>query len=1123
MNPPPTFTRPREQFRMTRLQVHNWGTFSGLHDIPVSERGFLIVGRSGAGKSTLLDALSALLVPPKWVDFNAAAREADRAGRDRNLVSYVRGAWTAQTDSASGESAVRYLRPKTDWSALALHYANGAGQQVVLVQLFWVRGSANTNNDVKRYFLILERPFDLRELADFSSINFDMRKLKQRMPDAFVRDEFRPYCERFCRLLGIENEAALRLLHKTQSAKNVGDLNSFLRDFMLDKPETFDVAARLVGEFGELNAAHLAVATAREQVQVLAPARARHQQMEALALQRNALAELVAGMHSYRERLRMDLLAQRIDALHVEIDGASGNVQRQQGVLDNRTAALGDLEQQRRAAGGEQIERYESELRMLADQRDERMRRRKHAVESCRALGWDFPASPQGFAELLANARREIDDWQSDERQQDAMLELDRALTDVKQQRAGIAAEVVSLRRQPSSIPAPMLELRRQIAQAIGVAEGALPFAGELLEVKPDEANWRGAIERVLHGFALSLLVDEVHYAALSGHVNDANLGRKLIYYRTVRAEPAAARPLQANSLVLKVNVKEGQFADWLHAELRQRFDYDCVDSLRAFRAARERALTREGQVKHNRARHEKDDRSSVDNRQHWVLGFDNREKLALFEQEERQLRARQDELEGQFNAIREQRQNQAARLLQCQALVNLQWQEVDVLPLVDRIAAVERHLRGVREGNSLLQSIDERLRQQQELVEAARKTLENGVVELRGLERDCGVHEKQLAALRDDPAVVPLTPHQQAGLAQRYAAYSEIVQLKDVDNADRAVAKALHDDIRGTDAELAQGEKFVEAQFASFIARWKADADGLDPHIGAAPDFFRKLARLETDGLPAYEHRFFELLQNQSHQNLAALSSYLNDARKAILARMDLVNDSLRQVPFNHTENLRTYLHIQPRDRQLPEVRQFKQDIVTALSHAWVEEREFAEARFIELRRLVDKLASQEPEHRRWREPVLDVRQHVEFIGREFDEAGNEVQVHQSGAGLSGGQRQKLATTVLAAALRYQLGGSDTGMPLYASVVLDEAFDKADNEFTALAMNIFTNFGFQMIVATPLKSVMTLEPFIGGACFVDIRERKVSSVLLIEYDDARQRLKLPEQAHGGDSIETAG
>ena len=162
-------------------------------------------------------------------------------------------------------------------------------------------------------------------------------------------------------------------------------------------------------------------------------------------------------------------------------------------------------------------------------------------------------------------------------------------------------------------------------------------------------------------------------------------------------------------------------------------------------------------------------------------------------------------------------------------------------------------------------------------------------------------------------------------------------------------------------------------------------------------------------------------------------------------------------------------------------------------------------------LRRLVDDLASQEPAKRRWREAVLDVRLHVEFIGRELDADNNEIEVYQSGAGKSGGQRQKLATTCLAAALRYQLGGSDHALPVYAPVVLDEAFDKADNEFTALAMNIFANFGFQMIVATPLKSVMTLEPFIGGACFVDIRDRKISGVLMIEYDEARQRLDLPD------------
>jgi uncharacterized protein YPO0396 len=299
---------PSDQFRMARLQVYNWGTFSGLHDIPVSKQGFLFVGRSGAGKSTLLDAIAALLVPPRWVDFNAAAREAERTGRDRNLVSYIRGAWAEQKDDSSGEIATRYLRPGTAWSALALTYRSALNQHVVLVQVLWLRGSANGPGDVKRHFMIFERPFELSELETFGQSNLDVRKLKQAFPDIFSRGEFRPYSERFCRLLGIESEMALRLLHKTQSAKSLGDLNTFLREFMLDKPATFEVADRLVSEFDELNAAHQAVVTARRQVEVLVPAREKHQQRELLLNKRGGLNELLAGIDSYVGRRRIDLL-----------------------------------------------------------------------------------------------------------------------------------------------------------------------------------------------------------------------------------------------------------------------------------------------------------------------------------------------------------------------------------------------------------------------------------------------------------------------------------------------------------------------------------------------------------------------------------------------------------------------------------------------------------------------------------------------------------------------------------------------------------------------------------------------------------------------------------------------
>lgn len=1108
-----------QQFRMRRLQVYNWGTFSDLHDVPISERGFLIVGRSGAGKSTLLDAFSALLIPPRWIDFNAAARETERAGRDRNLVTYVRGAWAAQSDATSGEYAMRYLRTGTTWSALALSYRNGAGHEVVLVQLFWIRGNANGNNDVKRYFLIFERPFDLHELADF---DLDIRKLKQALPDAFARDTFAPYCERFCRLLGIESDMALRLLHKTQSAKNLGDLNTFLRDFMLDKPETFEVADRLVSEFGELNAAHAAVVTARQQVQTLAPARTRHQEMQALQLRRSELEELRTGMHSYRERRRMALLREHIETLRVEAEAAAGRVQRQAALLENRSQVLAGLEQRRRDAGGEHIEILEKELKLQEGQRGERMRKREQALAACKALGWDFAGSPEGFAALAGRARQEIEEWQADDQSHDALVGMAQELAEARARHATVTQEVYSLRRQPSNIPAPMLAMRRSLAQAIGVAETALPFVGELVEVKTEEAPWRGAIERVLRGFALSLLVDDEHYTALSAHVNEVNLGRKLVYLRASRPDTATAKTLRPNSMVLKLNVKDGSFADWLRADLRQRFDYECVESIRALRAAPERALTREGLVKHNRARHEKDDSSRIDERGNWVLGFDNREKLALYEQQERDLQATIARLEGQLAALRNQTTERAKRLMPCQTLVNLQWHEIDVLPVVDRIAAIGKQLKSIREGNTALRKIDEQLSAQKELVQAAHTALRAEEVSQLEHERAMERHAQQLEALEQDASVVEPTPLQQSGLDERYASYPDPVRLQNLDAADRAVARAIGGEVERINADIADCVKFIEAQFATFSRNWRADADGLDPSVAAAPDYFNKLTRLETDGLPAHEQRFFELLQNQSHQNLTALSAYLNNARKAILERMEMVNESLREVPFNRGPDYSTYLHIQPDDRQLAEVREFRQDILNVLNNAWSDSAELAEERFIALRKLIDRLASQEPGDKRWREAVLDVRQHVEFIGRELDENGNEIEAYRSGAGKSGGQRQKLATTCLAAALRYQLGGADTGVPMYAPVVLDEAFDKADNEFTALAMNIFANFGFQMIVATPLKSVMTLEPFIGGACFVDIRDRKVSGVLMIEYDQERGRLDLPEHARIEASLETS-
>ncbi len=1106
-SPVPPLSSARERFRVSNLQIYNWGTFSGVHDIPIADKGFLFVGRSGTGKTTLLDAFSALLIPPRWIDFNAAAREADRSGRDRSLVSYVRGAWAEQKADASGEIATQYLRDRATWSALALSYGNSLGRTVVLVRLLWLRGTTNQTADLRQHFVIFERPFDIREIKDFE---FDIRKLKQAFPEGFFRDEFSSYRERFCRLLGIDSEQALRLLHKTQSAKNLGDLNTFLRDFMLDKPETFQAADQLVTEFSELNAAHQEVVKAREQIQMLLPAREDHRRLEGVRIRQDELRKLRAGVDGYKQTRRIALLEERIREVGVQVEGQEADEQRRKATLTNEERFLDDLRQKHREQGGERIERLETERSALERDRDRRLTKQGQTKAECAKLDWLLPDSPQAFTELCARARREVEIWPELRKQvQREQFALSGEKAEKEKEFAVTATEVRSLERQPSNIPARMLDLRIRITKGLGLAESALPFVGEMVEVLPAEVAWRGAVERVLHGFALSLLVEERHYNAVSAFVNDEHLGGRIVYFRVGTAE-TSPRPIGPNSLFQKLKTRDGAFRAWLEAELRRHFDYACVDSIQAFRAS-ERALTRTGQVKRGKAHHEKDDRFGINDASQWVLGFDNREKLALFRQRAQLAAVAIADLQRRLNALAETEEKQGQRALICQTLSNVQWEDIDVVPLLHRISDIERELKEIRESNIALTEIGKAVDRQRDRVKAAQAEVVKATVEVRKLREEITRRNQELEGLRLSSLLTTPSLSETAELAKRFADKIQVLSLDNLDRCAHLVDRVLGDDLEALAQDGNSLVRLIEDRFAEFQRRWPTDAGDMDASLASSADYFSRLKRLETDRLPEYEQRFFDLLENQSHQNLAALSTHLNQARKTIYDRLEVVNESLRRAPFNPG----TFLHIDPSDRQLPEVREFKQDIHQALSHVWTDDRRIAEERFLVLRRLVEQLGNQETNQRRWRELVLDVRQHVEFIGRELDSDGREVEVYRSGAGKSGGQRQKLATTCLAAALRYQLGGNDNGIPLYAPVVLDEAFDKADNEFTALAMNIFASFGFQMIVATPLKSVMTLEPFIGGACFVDISERRRSGILMIEYDSERQRLNLPEHSHG--------
>ena len=82
-----------------------------------------------------------------------------------------------------------------------------------------------------------------------------------------------------------------------------------------------------------------------------------------------------------------------------------------------------------------------------------RLRKRGQAEDACKKLGWSLPDSPQAFAELLGNARQEVENWE--QRSNDSRAEqfrLDREKKDAETAFSQALKEVQALQRQPLNV-----------------------------------------------------------------------------------------------------------------------------------------------------------------------------------------------------------------------------------------------------------------------------------------------------------------------------------------------------------------------------------------------------------------------------------------------------------------------------------------------------------------------------------------------------------------------------------------------------------------------------------------------------------------------------------------------
>ncbi len=1100
----------RAGFRLQRLEVYNWGTFDGrVWALQPDGHNALLTGDIGSGKSTLVDAVTTLLVPAGRVAYNKAAG-ADN--RERTLRSYVLGHYKAERHELSGSAKPVALRDASNYSVILGQFHNaGYGQTITLAQVFWM---TDRQGQPARLYVGAEKALDIAR--DFSGFGGDTAKLKKRLRagGAELFDAFPGYSAWFRRRFDIKNDQALELFHQTVSMKSVGNLTDFVRSHML---EPFDVETRLaalMAHFEDLNRAHEAVQKAKQQVELLEPLVGDCDRHAALEGQIEELRHCREALRPYFAAQKLVLIDRRIGNLQEELDKVAGQVARLEGQRLSLRQSEADLRLAIAENGGDQLNRLAEQIQARSRELAQRQAKAKRHKELLAVLGELAPGDADAFAGQRRRLTQQAEgDRDLEARLQNQLTELSVQLHQRRQELGELDREIASLRARKSNIPADQVALRTALCKALALAEDDVPFAGELLQVRPEEQDWQGAAERVLRGFGLSLLVPDGLYGPVSGWVDDTNLRGRLVYFRVRAGGRGDSQNLHRDSLVRKLAVKQDSPCyDWLERELAQRFDLACCATQEQFR--REvKALTLAGQTKGGGERHEKDDRHALGDKSRYVLGWSNAAKLEALLANQRILQAQIAEIAGKYSHVQGEFKAARGRLDALTALsvysdfAELDWQSVatELADLTERKRALEADSDKLRQLTSQLQDIEKQLKLCENQLDAAKDQRSKTQQKLS----DADQLRQQAQAVLDQPAFAGhLQFEPRLNVLRSEALGDHQLTVESCDNRERELRDWLQGKIDSEDKKLGRLRDRIIDAMRGYKTQFPLQAQDVDVALAAAGEFRGLLAKLRADDLPRFEARFRELLTVNTINEIANFSAQLQRERETIKDRIAKINGSLAQIDYNPGR----YIVLEAQATTDAEIRDFQGELRACTEGALTgsDDAQYSEAKFLQVKQIIERFRGREGVadlDRRWTAKVTDVRNWFLFGASErWRHDHSEHEHYSDSGGKSGGQKEKLAYTILAASLAYQFGleWGAVRSRSFRFVVIDEAFGRGSDESAQYGLRLFAQLNLQLLIVTPLQKIHIIEPFVSSVGFVVNEEGRCSKIRHLTIEEFR-------------------
>jgi uncharacterized protein YPO0396 len=1096
-------------YRLQELHLYNWGAFAGRHQAHIDAANTAIIGPTGSGKTTLIDALMTLLCAnPRYNLASTGGHESDR-----DLASYVRGASGPGHDGDDSDHLARTGRCVTGIAARLVR-GEDAADSVLIGAIFWFDGSGSGATDLNRRWCFAQgagHSLDAWLEEHHSGGARALGKLEKATEGLRIFPSKSTYLAQLQSCFEV-GPNAFTLLNRAAGLKQLNSIDDIFRELVLDDHSAFDKALDVAKSFDELAAIHDELELANQQYMALLPLRDMEQREAALQLRLQELRLLQAALPQWFAAQGVRLWGARCEELQATLD-----TQRRQ--IDADSEALGQARILEQAlleiylnAGGGNIELLEQSIGAQGSLLEQKQRNAADYKALAQHLGLQA-AKPLSAEALTQHQQQAVTALGKLNVQQGSLqAAAEEAVTRERNAHGELGrlqTELQAVRLHPgSNLPTAFTQFRAALATQLQLPPDELPFIAELVEVQKKQQPWRGAIERALGSHRLRILVPpEAMREALTWiNQRDNRLHVRLLEVR------APAKPMQflGDGFAAKLNLKDHAYVGTLH-QLLAELDLHCVDSAEALRTT-PHAMTREGLMSGKAQHFDKQDQKRID--QDWMTGFDNRDRLAHLE-------ALIADQAGQWETLQDEKlraqsaQAQAAEIAQWwKHLQTLQWDDLDV----DRVATELQSLQDRLDALLAPQSDTvhakvrwEAARQHSTVLAGALLDLQRALASIKERHTSAEARQREYAD-RQSVFGEDTAPWHDAITAQ----LSEPLAFESLDGQERRAQTQTLQQLKAQESQLAELHKDIIRQMGRAQKEDRGALTDQLQEVEALQPYLNRLRVLEEEDLPAKRQRFQDYLNSASDQGVSTLLSGIGAQVAEITERIDRLNDTLARVDFQSGR----YLQLDPQTVIHPVLQDLQKTLAQLRSERLRDDG--GHSHFRALQTMVDLLREHATNRRtKAAQALLDARYRLQFAVLVLDRETSQVLERRTGSqGGSGGEKEIIASYVLTASLSYALCPQGRSLPLFATIVLDEAFSKSSQAVAARIIQALREFGLHALFVTPNKELRLLRNHTRSAVLVHRRGRQatLASLSWQELDTrAQQRQEMLEFVHKDD------